>query len=387
MSATWPGTAAYASRAVNGVGDSLFESVPNFSEGRDSETVAAIAGAARAAHVLDVDADPDHNRAVISLAGMGPSLLEALVASVRVAIGRIDVRQHRGLHPRVGAADVLPIVPLGPAPLTLGLELAREVGERIWSDLGVPVYFYGERQSLADIRAGRGRLDLGGPALHPTAGAVCVGARQKLIAFNVILPGVDVIAARALARSLRESAGGMRGVQALAFELPAGRVQLSMNLFRLHETSPAAVVAELERRGVAVGSQQLIGLCPAVLANQAAAGRLLEGRLAASAATAGADRCSEHGGEEHVALAARLRREAEGLAALSIDQGAILGGAERAAALVPVLRTAGVLDGELHAMLGAAAAGLRDAISGDTQSTYAVRLAALDRRLRSPAGE
>jgi len=348
---------------VNWVGDSLFESVPNFSEGRDGETVAATAGAARAAHVLDVDADPDHNRAVISLAGLGPNLLEALVASVRVAIGRIDVRRHQGVHPRVGAADVLPIVPLGPTPLALGRELARELGERIWSELGVPVYFYGERQSLADIRAGRGRLDLGGPTLHPTAGAVCVGARQKLVAFNVILPGVDVVAARAIARSLRESAGGMRGVQALVFELPGGPVQLSMNLFRLDETSPAAV------------------------ANQAAAGRLLEARLAASAARAGADRCSEHGGEEHVALAGRLRREAEGLAALGIDQGAILGGAERAAALVPVLRAAGVLNGELHAMLGAAASGLREAITGEIRSTYAVRLAALDRRLGSPAGE
>ena len=372
---------------MNRVGDSLFESVPNFSEGRDGETVAAIAGAARTAHVLDVDADPDHNRAVISLAGMGPNLLEALVASVRVAIGRIDVRRHRGVHPRVGAADVLPIVPLGPTSLTLGHELARELGERIWSELEVPVYFYGERQSLADIRAGRGQLDLGGPTLHPTAGAVCVGARQKLIAFNVILPGVDVIAARALARSLRETAGGMRGVQALVFELPGGRVQLSMNLFRLHETSPAAVVAELERRGVAVGSQHLIGLGPAAVANQAAAGRLLEARLAASAARSGADRCSEHGGEEHLALAGRLRREAEGLAALGIDQGAILGGAERAAALVPVLRTAGVLDGELQAMLGVAASGFREAITGETLSTYAVRLAALDRRLGSPAGE
>ena len=115
------------------VGDSLFESVPNFSEGRDGETVAATAGAARAAHVLDVDADPDHNRAVISLAGLGPNLLEALVASVRVAIGRIDVRRHQGVHPRVGAADVLPIVPLGPTPLSLGRDLARElIDDFLW---------------------------------------------------------------------------------------------------------------------------------------------------------------------------------------------------------------------------------------------------------------
>jgi glutamate formiminotransferase len=372
---------------VNGVGHSLFESVPNFSEGRDDQVVAAIAGAARTAHVLDADADPDHNRAVVSLAGLGPNLLEALIASVKVAIERIDVRQHHGIHPRVGAADVLPIVPLGPTPLAGGRELARELGERIWSELSVPVYFYGERQSLADIRAGRGRLDLGGPDLHPTAGAVCVGARPKLVAFNVILPGLDASAAGDIARSLRESAGGMRGVQALVFVLSDGRVQLSMNLFRLDETSPATVVADLEGRGVTVGSQHLVGLCPAAAANQAAAGRLLEGRLAASAARAAADRCSEHGGAEHVAMARRLRREAEELAALGIDQVEILGGAERAAALVPVLRAADVLDAELGAMLGAAAGGLREAISSKTCSANAARLAALDRRLSSPTGE
>jgi len=372
---------------VNGVGDSLFESVPNFSEGRDGETVAAIARAARKAHVLDVDADPDHNRAVISLAGLGPNLLDALLGSVNVAIARIDVQRHHGVHPRVGAADVLPIVPLGATTLDACRELAHELGERIWSELSVPVYFYGEGQSLADIRAGRAHLDLGGPTLHPTAGAVCVGARQKLVAFNVILQGMDVRAARLLARSLRESAGGMRGVQALIFELPGGQVQLSMNLFRPDETSPAAVVAELERRGVAVGSQHLIGLCPAAAANQAVVGRLLEARLAASAARAAADRCAEHGGEEHVALAGRLRQEADGLAALGIDQGEILAGAERAAALVPVLRAAGVLDGELHAMLVAAASGLREAITDETCSAHAIRLAAIDKRLASKAGQ
>jgi glutamate formiminotransferase / 5-formyltetrahydrofolate cyclo-ligase len=372
---------------VNGVGESLFESVPNFSEGRDGGTVAAIAGAAVSAHVLDADADPDHNRAVISLAGFGPGLVDALAASVQVAIERIDLRQHRGVHPRVGAADVVPVVPLGATPLTLCRELARELGERIWQQLRVPVYFYGDSQSLADIRAGRGRLDLGGPTLHPTAGAVCVGARQKLVAFNAILADVDVSDARALARSLREGAGGVRGVQALVFELSGGRVQLSMNLFRLDETTPEAVVAELERRGVAISSQHVVGLCPAAVANPAAAGRLLEGRLAAAAARAGADRCSEVGGEEHVALARRLQQESEGLAALGMDQSELLAGAERAAALVPVLRAAGVLDGELEAMLGAAATGLRAALRSETRSAHQARLAALDQRLSSPTSE
>jgi glutamate formiminotransferase / 5-formyltetrahydrofolate cyclo-ligase len=360
----------------------LFESVPNFSEGRDRSVIDAIAGgASRRAHLLDVDADGDHNRTVISVAGFQPHLIQALMASVYLAVELIDVRSHLGVHPRVGAVDVVPIVPLDSTPLSRCVEVAVELGDRIWEELRVPVYFYGSHQSLADIRAGRGRLDVGGPALHPTAGAVCVGARPKLVAFNVILPGVDVASGGVVARSLRESSGGMRGVQALVFSLPGGRVQLSMNLFRLEETSPAAVVEELERRGVVIGSQQVIGLCPAVVASRAASGRLLEAHLAASAARAGADRCLSRGGEEHVALARRLVREAESLPGLGVDQDSLLGGAERAAALVPVLQVAGVLDGELRAMLSAAAAGLRSAITPDTHSAYAARVTALDRRL------
>jgi glutamate formiminotransferase len=361
--------------------DSVFESVPNFSEGRDERVVAAIAGATSAAHLLDVDPDPDHNRAVISLSGLGPSLIDGIVGAVGVAVERIDIRRHRGVHPRVGAADVVPLVPLGGSSLDRGRELAHSLGERIYEELGVPVYFYGEGQTLADIRAGRGRLDLGGPELHPTAGAVCVGARPKLVAFNVMLPEMDLVAARALARSLRESAGGMRGVQALVFELAGGRVQLSMNLFRLEETTPSMVVAELERRGVKIGSQHVVGLCPAAAAGAAASGRLLEARLAAAAARAGAARCIDRGGEEHLAMARRLRHEAESLAGLGVDQAELLGGAERAAALVPVLAAAGVLDPELRAMLRAAAAGFRDGLTHGTRAAYAARFAALEPRV------
>jgi hypothetical protein len=249
--------------------------------------------------------------------------------------------------------------------------------------LKVPVYFYGEHRRLADIRAGRVRPDLGGPDLHPTAGAVSVGARLTLVAFNVLLPDTDLVTAQALARSLRESRAGMRGVQALVFELSDGRVQLSMNLFRVDETPPSAVVAELTRRGVTVGEQQLVGLCPAIAANEVAAGRLLEARLASAAARAGALLCKDRGDEEHVALALRLLREAEGLAALGVDQQELLAGAERAAALVPVLRVAQVLDAELQAMLGAAARGLRAAIGSSTQAMFAARVAALDNRLAS----
>jgi glutamate formiminotransferase len=361
-------------------GEGLFESVPNFSEGRRMEVISAIAGAG-SAHVLDVDADHDHHRTVISLAAERAGLVDGLLRAVGAAVERIDVRAHSGVHPRVGAADVVPIVPLGASTLASAREVAHEVGERIWSELRVPVYWYGEHRSLADIRAGRATLDLGGPDLHPTAGAVSVGARLTLVAFNVLLPGMSVAAARALARSLRESRHGMRGVQALVFELSGGRVQLSMNLFRVEETPPAVVVAELVRRGVAVGEQQVVGLCPAIAAGEAGGGRLLEGRLASAAARAGALRLKERRDEESLALARRLDREVEALAALGAGQVELLVGAERAAALAPVLRAAGILDGELAGMLDAAARGLRAAIGAETVAAYPARMGALDRRL------
>jgi hypothetical protein len=263
------------------------------------------------------------------------------------------------------------------------------LGERIWNELRIPVFYYGygEKHTLADIRAGRVRPDVGGPELHPSAGAVCIGARPLLVAFNVLLPGLELRAARALARSLRESAGGMRGVQALVFELPRGvvasheRVQLSMNLFRLDETAPSTVVAELLRRGVEVGPQQVIGLCPAVARTGAATGRLLEARLAAAAARSGATLSAAQADEEHTRLGARLETEAADLARTGIDQRELLAGAERAAALVPVLRAAGVLLPELEVMLEVAARGLRSALDRDTLSRHTTRIGALDRRL------
>jgi len=343
--------------------------------------IAAIAGAHTGTHVLDIDPDHDHHRVVISMAAQRSTLLDGVMAAVGAAVEHIDMRDHAGVHPRVGAADVVPFVPLGQSTLADARELAREAGERIWSELKVPVYFYGENRSLADIRAGRAQPDLGGPSLHPTAGAVSIGARLALVAFNVLLPDTDLATARALARSLRESEAGMRGVQALVFQLSGGRIQLSMNLFRVDLTPPAAVVDELARRGIRVGEQELVGLCPAIAANEVAAGRLREGRLSAAAARAGAAKCRGLGDEEHVALAGRLEREAEGLAALGVDQQDLLAGAERAAALTPVLRVADVLDEELESMLGAAARGLRAAINPATQSAYAARMAALDVRL------
>jgi glutamate formiminotransferase len=361
----------------------LFEAVPNFSEGMRAEVIAEIAGAAAHAHFLDVDADPDHNRVVISLAGQGPNVVDALVASVQVATEHIDLRQHQGVHPRVGVADVLPIVPLGTASIEAAHELASEVGQRIWDELRVPVYFYGygEEHTLADIRAGRAQPAFGGPDLHESGGAACVGARRLLVAFNVLVPGLDLKAARALARSLRESAGGMRGVQALVFELPRGVLQLSLNLFRLDETPPSAVIAELKRRGVEVGPQQVIGLCPAFAALPAAGGRLLEARLGAAAARRGAELCAARGDDEHTRLAGRLEREAAELARIGVDQGDLLSGAERMAALIQVLKAAGVLEHELEAMLDVAARGFRSALDRDTLSRHKTRIGALDERL------
>jgi glutamate formiminotransferase len=360
----------------------LFESVPNFSEGRDRAVIEAIAHGTAPAHLLDTDADPDHHRVVISLAAFGASLVEGLVNAVGVA-RRIDLREHAGVHPRIGAADVVPIVPLGGTSLESCRELAHQVGARIWSELRIPVFFYGhgERTTLADIRAGRARPSLGGPEPHPTAGAVCVGARRPLVAFNVIVDGASVTEVRSLARSLRESAGGLRGVQALVFELSGGRLQLSMNLFRLEETPLEAVMAELNRSGMVIRSEEVVGLCPAVAASAAAAGRLLEAHLAAAVALTGARRCRGLGDEEHVALGRRLESEAASLAALGVGQEELLAGSERAAAIAPVLSAARVLDPELQAMTWVGALGLFRAVAPATREAHAKRSAALEQRL------
>ena len=365
----------------------LFESVPNFSDGRDPQVIEAIAIAARRAHVLDVDPDPDHHRTVITLAASRVRLIDTLVLAVGAATERIDLRRHAGVHPRVGAADVVPIVPLGSTSLESCREVAHSLGERIWSELHVPVYFYGhgEPWTLADIRAGRAQSALGGPDLHVKAGAVCVGARRLLVAFNVLLEGMSLASARALARSLRESGGGLNGVQALVFELPGGRLQLSMNLFRVNETGPAAVIDELLRLGVSIGEQQVVGLCPAAAANDAAAGRILEARLGAAVARAGAERSAAFGDDEHAALARKLESEATSLAAMGTAQVDLLAGAERCAALGPVLGAAGVLDEELAAMPLVAARGLRRAIDPETEAAYGLRVAALDRGLAGSA--
>jgi hypothetical protein len=177
----------------------------------------------------------------------------------------------------------------------------------------------------------------------------------------------------------------MRGVQALVFELSGPRVQLSMNLFRVDEMPPAAVVAELGRRGIGVRSEEIVGLCPAIAAVPAAAGRLLEAHLAGAVAQEGAERCHARGDAEHAALAHRLESEAVDLRDIGVNQEEVLAGAERAAALAPVLTAAGVLDSELAQMGLVAARGLRDAVGNSTGARFAKRMAALDRRLAGGA--
>src|SRR5260370_3054154 len=183
----------------------LFDSLPTCSEGRRDEELSRMAAAAGAEFVLEVDPDRDHHRFVRSLAGERPRVVEGLLGAIASAVERIDLRSHQGVHPRVGAADVVPIVPLGSTSLESCREVAHELGEQVWTELRLPVFFYGYggSKTLAGIRAGRARPDLGGPDVHPTAGAVCVGARHLLVAFNVILFGHDMVPPRALPRSLR----------------------------------------------------------------------------------------------------------------------------------------------------------------------------------------
>ena len=269
------------------------ESVPNFSEGRDRAVVDAIGTAlGRRARLLDVHADEDHNRSVFTLVGSEDELSDALLDGIRVAVERIDLRRHEGAHPRIGAADVVPIVPLRPEQLDRARATAAQVGKRIGAELGLPVFVYappergpafyrrGGTEGLERrLDSGELRVDFGPQRLHESAGGVIVGARRPLIAFNVNLRG-DVAAAREIAGVVRERGGGFPGVRALGLELPrAGLVQVSMNVedweaAALHEIV-ARIADEAAARGVEVAGSELVGLMPAGAA-AAAAGALLQ---------------------------------------------------------------------------------------------------------------
>jgi len=267
------------------------ESVPNFSEGRDGVVIGLLGTEiARFAKLLDVHADADHNRSVFTFAGNEEQVVDALLASIAVAMERIDLRAQEGVHPRIGAADVVPVVAVKRDDAELAQGTARLAAERIGADLGLPVFLYGEigdGRGPAFFRRGgpeelqrrldSGELapDYGPPQLHPSAGGVIVGARRPLIAFNVNLAHADVEAAKAIARVVRERDGGFPGVRALGLDLPlAGHAQISMNVEDWEASALHDIVAAIEReadaRGVELAGAELVGLMPAGAAMAAA---------------------------------------------------------------------------------------------------------------------
>ena len=263
----------------------LFEAIPNFSEGRDHEKVSRITDAVRAVpnvRVLDLHSDPDHNRSVLTFAGEEDVVLSGAIALARACVAELDLASQTGEHPRIGVLDVLPFVPLEDATMDAAVRLARRTAE-ILGSLGFPVFLYGEaarsshRRDLPDIRragyeglAGRledplWRPDYGPPALDPRMGAVAVGARPFLVAFNAFLDTDDVEVARAVARRVRESGGGLKAVRALGFSVD-GKAQVSMNLTDLERT-PIPIALEAVRSvaaelGASVESTELVGLAP-----------------------------------------------------------------------------------------------------------------------------
>jgi glutamate formiminotransferase len=286
------------------------EAVPNFSEGRDRATIDAIGRAlSEGARLLDVHVDSDHNRSVFTLAGQADQLVGALLAGIACACERIDLRAHEGAHPRIGVADIVPLVGVRPEDMARARAAALDLADRVGGGLSLPVFLYGdvgESRAPVFFRAGgpaelQRRLDAGelapdrGPSrLHPSAGAVLVGARRPLVAFNVNLRTDELHVARAIAAVVREAGGGFPGVRALGFALPSrGLVQVSMNVedperVALHEVV-ARVAAEAAAHGVETAGSELVGLLPAGAAAGAAraalglddldATRLLEVRL------------------------------------------------------------------------------------------------------------
>jgi glutamate formiminotransferase len=270
------------------------ESVPNFSEGRDRATIDALAAALDGpAHLLDVHSDEDHNRSVFTLVGDEGELVESLLAGIACARERIDLRRHEGAHPRIGAADVVPLVPLAPDDMDRARSAARALAERVGEELALPVFLYGElapgrgppffrqggvEELVRRLESGELAPDFGPARLDERAGGVLIGARRPLIAFNVNLRG-PLEVAQEVAQAVRERDGGFPGVRALGLELPrAGLVQVSMNVEDYEAAALHEIVERVEReataRGAEVVGSELVGLMPAGAA-VAAAGAML----------------------------------------------------------------------------------------------------------------
>lgn len=319
----------------------MLESVPNVSEGRDSRVIAAIADAyaCAGALVLDTHTDGDHNRSVHTLLGDEQELVAALVAGVRAAVEHIDLRHHQGIHPRVGAADVVPVVALAPGDGDRARATALEVARRVGEEAELPVFLYGDvgggrrpaffrrggpEELQRRIDAGELTPDFGPERLSPSAGAVLVGARAPLVAFNIVLDTTSLAIVQEVASAVRESGGGLPGVQALGLRLgKSGRMQVSMNLIDLERAVLHEVVArvadEARERGTQIVEGELVGLLPAKVVVAAAEGRGVDVPLgptgvppaaaleAAASAFALPELVADRLLEYHLALAARSR--------------------------------------------------------------------------------
>jgi glutamate formiminotransferase len=264
----------------------VVECVLNFSEGKDARRVEAIVAAMRVEGVrlLDWSMDADHNRSVVTIAGDPAAVVEAAVLGAGKAAELIDLTRQEGVHPRIGAADVIPFVPISGIKLEQCALLARQAGLEIWRRYGVPVYFYEaaaarpDRANLEDVRRGQfeglrdavskeatRRPDLGGPGLHPTAGACAVGARKFLVAYNIYFNTADVAIARAIAREIRAASGGLKGVKAMGV-LAHGRAQLSMNITDFTATPLSQVYRAVSSLALkyktALAEGEVIGLIP-----------------------------------------------------------------------------------------------------------------------------
>jgi len=262
----------------------LVECVPNFSEGRDEAVIAALREAivsvpGGGVHLLDVQTDASHNRSVFTFVAPPAAAVDAAFAAMRVATQRIDLTKHSGEHPRMGATDVVPFVPVEGTTMEDCVALARRLGERVGKELEIPVFLYAraatrpERILLPEVRKGefegmRDRTldpDFGPNRVHPTAGATAIGARPFLVAFNVYLNTQEIALAKEIAKQIRTSSGGLPGVQASGF-IVDGLAQVSMNLLDIDVTSPAvvfnAIKVRAERHGVAVQMSEIVGLIP-----------------------------------------------------------------------------------------------------------------------------
>jgi glutamate formiminotransferase len=301
-------------------GEPRIECVPNFSEGRDDKVIERLAKAIDSTPgvvLLDQTHDIDHNRSVFTFAGGPEGIENALAKTAAIAVECIDLRRHSGVHPRMGAIDVIPFVPLEGSSRDECVALARRVAQLLWARFEIPSYFYGDaalsenRRKLENVRRGgfealqkalpadvARRPDTGGPGLHPSAGATAIGVRKFLIAFNINLATADVSIAKQIAKTIRESSGGLPAVKALGLELPSrGLTQVSMNLTDFERTSLFEVYGwvrhEAERLGTHVAGSEIIGLVPARAIEMAAErflqienfqpGTVFENRLRAAA--------------------------------------------------------------------------------------------------------